>query len=439
MSRAFSNTYINLNQNAAPPYFQTTEDVNVSATTSNFLADGGLKPVAPGSPHSVAEARAATASYTFDQTRPYAITGTLGVQRLLAKDYTLEARYVYTKGVHLWNQTQMNMIAPVTPANSLPTYTTMPSAATLAALTETLGQLKTIPNNAWAQYGFTNKITGYHPWGNSRYDGLAVQMNKRYSKNFQYILAYTWSHAFDDATATNFSTILSPRRAQDFQNLRAEWASSALDRRQRLTITPLYDFKPFQQSNWVMKNLVGNWNISGTYTFQSPEFATVQSGLDSNLNGDTLDRSIINPAGTAGVGSDVTPYNAAGQVVAANDPSIVAYVAKNPNARYIKAQYGTYANGGRNTLPLDHTNNFDAALMKRLNFKERYGFSIGIQLFNVFNHSQFVGGYLSDVSYFQTNGISRNFLIPGNPFFGQYQDFFPSNSRTAQLAAHITF
>ncbi len=208
VSRAFSNTYINLNQNAAPPYFQTTEDVNVSATTSNFLADGGLKPVAPGAPTSVAEARAATASYTFDQTRPYAITGTLGVQRLLAKDYTLEARYVYTKGVHLWNQTQMNMIAPVTPANSLPTYTTMPSAATLAALTETLGQLKTIPNNAWAQYGFTNKITGYHPWGNSRYDGLAVQMNKRYSKNFQYILAYTWSHAFDDATATNFSTIL---------------------------------------------------------------------------------------------------------------------------------------------------------------------------------------------------------------------------------------
>ena len=50
VSRAFSNTYINLNQNAAPPYFQTTEDVNVSATTSNFLADGGLKPVAPGAP-----------------------------------------------------------------------------------------------------------------------------------------------------------------------------------------------------------------------------------------------------------------------------------------------------------------------------------------------------------------------------------------------------
>ena len=87
-------------------------------------------------------------------------------------------------------------------------------------------------------------------------------MNKRYSRNFSYIAAYTWSHNFDDSTATNFSTILSPRRAQDFQNLRAEWASSALDRRHRFTFTPIYDFKPFQNGNWMMKNVVGNWNIS---------------------------------------------------------------------------------------------------------------------------------------------------------------------------------
>jgi hypothetical protein len=90
-------------------------------------------------------------------------------------------------------------------------------------------------------------------------------------------------------------------------------------------------------------------------------------------------------------------------------------------------------------MPLDHTNNFDAALMKRLALNERIGFSIGIQLFNVFNHSQFVGGYLSDVSVFQTNAVSRSFLEPSSPFFGQYQGYFPSNSRTAQLAAHLTF
>ena len=215
------------------------------------------------------------------------------------RDYTIEARYVYTKGVHLWNQTRMNILSRVTPTDFLPTFFSMPDAVSAwPASRRPLASIKANTSNYLAQYGFTNNIVGYHPWGNSRYNGLQLQVNKRYSKNFSYIVAYTWSHNFDDSTATNFSTILSPRRAQDFQNMRAEWASSALDRRHRFTFTPIYDFKPFQNGNWLMKNIVGNWNISGTYTFQSPEYATVQSGVDSNLNGDTAgDRAIINPAG----------------------------------------------------------------------------------------------------------------------------------------------
>ena len=140
-------------------------------------------------------------------------------------------------------------------------------------------------------------------------------MNRRYSNGLAFIAAYTWSHLEDDATATNFSTYLTPRRAQDFQDLKADWSASALDRRQRLTFTPIYEFRPFKNGNWLAKNVLGNWNISGTYTFESPEYATVQSNLDSNLNGDSAgDRSIINPAGLANVGTGVTGYNAQGEV-----------------------------------------------------------------------------------------------------------------------------
>src|SRR5271165_6450743 len=118
---------------------------------------------------------------------------------------------------------------------------------------------------------------------------------------------------------------------------------------------PVYDFRPFPNGNWLLKNVLGNWNLSGTYTYQSPEFATVQSGVDSNLNGDSAgDRAIINPNGAANVGSGVVAYNAAGQQVPLGSASIVAYVASNPNARYIQAQSGAYANGGRNTYPLGH-------------------------------------------------------------------------------------
>ena len=440
VARSFDNTYINLNQNSSPPFYATTLDVDANHPISNFLANGGLNGAPPPPPTNAADARASIASYTFDQTRPYALTGTIGVQHLIGNDYTVEARYTYTKGVHLWNQTRMNIVAPVTAANALPTFFSMPSASVLAGLTTTLGQLQQLPNNYLAQYGFPNNITGYHPWGNSRYNGLALQLNKRYSKNFMYIVAYTWSQNFDDSTATNFSTILSPRRAQDFQNLRAEWADSALDRRQRFTFTPIYDFKPFQGGSWLMKNIVGNWTISGTYTFQSPEYATVQSGVDSNLNGDNAgDRSIINTAGVANAGTGVIGLSSTGQHLAAGSANIVAYVAQSANARYVVAGLGALSDAGRNTLPLGRINDFDASLLKRISITERFKMDFGIQTFNLFNHSQFTGGRISDVNFYNTASISRSFLIPNNAQFGQYNLFLPSNSREVQLVAHFIF
>ncbi|HXN47527.1 MAG TPA: TonB-dependent receptor [Bryobacteraceae bacterium] len=464
VARSYDNTYINLNQNASPAYFATTLDCSGEAGVGNsvcpatgFLASGGLHSTGGGGGWTnAADARAAVSSYTFDMTkRPYAMTGTIGVQRMLAKDYTIEARYVYTKGVHLWNQTRLNIISPVTPTNYLPTFVTAPPS--FAGLTNTLGQLQSIQRNTMAQYGLTNNIVGYHPWGNSRYNGLALQMNKRYSNNFQYIAAFTWSHAEDDSTATNFSTIFSPRRAQDYQNMAAEWANSGLDHRLRFTFTPIYDFKPFQHGNWFLKNLVGNWNMSATYTYESPEYATVQSGVDANLNGDSLDRSIINMAGATNIGSGVTPYNNAGQSVASLSApgcatfkaagqslstcqkTTVAYVANNAAAHYIVAGAGALSNSGRNTMPLGAINNVDANLQKRFNISERMAFSIGIGAFNIMNHPQFTGGYLSDVGVFGTNAIPRNFLVPNNADFGRYDQYVPSNARTAQVVAKFIF
>ena len=137
--RAFDNTYVNLNQNAAPLYYQTTTDVDPLHPVSNFLANGGLSsPIAAG-PQTAASVRAAIGSYTWNQIRPYSLNGSLGVQHVIGKDYTVEARYVYTKGVHLWNQTRLNIISPVTATLNLPTYLSMPSAATLAGLKNILG------------------------------------------------------------------------------------------------------------------------------------------------------------------------------------------------------------------------------------------------------------------------------------------------------------
>ena len=444
---AYDETYANLTSNAAPPYFQQTNDVDLNSNAPNFLANGGL----PGNPVALPTTQAAAlgvlSSITYGGKRPYGITYNFGVQKVFHKDYTLEVRYVGTKGVHLWTQTRENIDSLVSANNYIPTYFTMPSLATLASEPKTLGQVKSyiVPGgtsarhfDSLAAYGALQNIVGYNPEAYSSYNGLAVQLNRRLANGLNLIGAYTWSHAEDDATATNFSTYLTPRRAQDYQNYGPEKASSALDHRQRFTLTPVYEFQPFKNGNWFLKNLVGNWNISGTYTYQSPELATVQSGLDSNLNNDSAgDRSIINPAGTANVGSGVTGYNAAGKV-ATSSSTIVAYVANNPNARYVVAGSGALANGGRNTYPLNPIDNIDASLYKRFSIREGMRLSFGAQFFNILNHAQATGGYLSDVG---SNGStsSRNDLIPSNADFGLFNKYYSSNPRSIQVSGKFEF
>jgi hypothetical protein len=447
-AKAYDLVYSNLTANAAPPYFQQTNDCpGVNCAPVGFLASGGL----PGSPVPLptdqAGALAAVSSYTYGGQRPYGLTWNLGIQHVFLKNYTFEARYVGTRGVHLWNQTRGNIYPLVSPSNYIPTFFTMPDAATFASLSKTLGQVKSyivpgglpgLNTNGLATYGSEAAIVGYSPQANSLYNGLALQLNRRFSNGLAFIAAYTWSHLEDDATATNFSTYFTPRRAQDFQNLKADWSNSALDRRQRATFTPIYDFMPFKDKNWLMKNIVGNWVLSGTWTYETPEYATVQSNVDSNLNGDTAgDRTIINAAGVSNTGTGVTGYDATGHV-AKTSSSIVAYVANSSNARYVVAGAGALANAGRNTFAFRPIDNIDVQVKKRFNFTENMAIDFGAQFYNIFNHPQWTGGSVNDAGSFGFTS-SRNFLIPGNVAFGDVSQYLSSNSRVIQVFAHFTF
>jgi hypothetical protein len=257
--------------------------------------------------------------------------------------------------------------------------------------------------------------------------------------------AYTWSHAIDNSTADFFTTVLTPRRPENFLNFTPERSNSALDHRHRLSVSLIYDLPFFKNSNWLMKNVVGNWEIAPVYIFQTGEFYTVQSQVDSNLNGDAFtDRAIVNPAGQTGVGSDVYGLDALGNRISpgdsANNGKIVAYVATNPNAQYIKAQVGALTNSGRNTLLGRPINNWDVTLLKRFSYGERLKFELQGQFLNAFNHPQYIAGALNQInSIGYTSSGARNFLTPGDPLFNVPDHTFGSNPRNIQVAAKIIF
>lgn len=443
---AYDVLYDNLGTLSLGPQFTGTCDVPGTPTavcpfpTTGFLAGGGLPGTAPGAGlqtfASLDDQRAATAAFIPDQRLPYTETWDFGIQQLLGKDYTLEIRYVGTRGIHLPVQTRLNRQNKVTPTDFLPTLLSNPGQAALDALPITLDSIKAnssfVP--AFSAAGFTSNVTAFEPFGQSIYHGLQTQLNKHLTNGLQFQFAYTWSHAQDNSTADVFSTLLTPRRPQDFQNFGSDLSTSALDRRHRVTLQVIYDEPFFKNSNFLARNLLGNWEIVPVYTFQSPEFATVQSAVDSNLNGDSFgDRSVFNPAGTPGTGSDVTPLtNSAG--------ATVAYLADNPNAQYIVAGPGALANASRNSLPLRRINNWDLTVVKRVNFTERTALEFQAQALNVFNHSQYIPGSVNQVdSLGFTSGAVRSFLTPSDPSFNQPQLVFSNNPRTMQLALKFIF
>jgi hypothetical protein len=447
---AYDVIFDNIGLNTLPPEFYTTTTLSTTTQPSNFLANGGINPPAGGVNLTTAQARARTSSYIPNQTLPYSINYTLDVQHIFAQNYTFDVRYVGTRGVHLIQQVQLNKTSPVSANVNIPTFLAAPSPATLAALPYTEGQIAALgsTNPLYANAGFTQPVTAYMPQGYSTYNGLQTQLTRRYSNGLQYQLAYTWSHAIDNSTAEVASSYLTPRRAQDFSNLSVEKASSALDHRHRITLAVVYDAPFFKNSSsWLMKNLVGNWEIAPIYTYESPEFYTVQSGLDSNLNGDSApDRTIINPAGVPGTGSGVYGLTATGQTVnpstakTAQINAVKAWVAINPNAQYIQAGYGAFATAGRNTQATRPIDNIDLSLIKHLTFRERFRIDLEGQALNLFNHPQFTPtGVDNAVSINTYTSGALSYVTANNPLFNNPTYAFSSNPRTLQVVMRVNW
>ena len=456
ISMGYDVLYDNIGILSLPPQFGSTIDVDVTTPTPNFLANGGIPPGGTGLTTftNANDARAATSNHVVEDIKlPTAIQWTLGVQHSFGSAYTVEVRYVGTHGYHLNVQEQINRAARVTATQFLPTYLTAPSQATLDASTISLASL--LANNggsailpAFAQAGFTGPITQFTPLGSSIYHGLSFQVNRRFTNGLQFQGAYTFSKNIDNSTADFFSTVITPRRGQDFQNLSADRSNSALDHRNRFTFAAVYDAPWYKHSNWLMKNVVGNWQVTPIYTYETGEWGDVQSGLDSNLNGDTAgDRAIFNPNGTPGTGSGVTPLCTSALPTtttcgsSASRPFLVGYLATNGNAQYITAQAGALATAGRNTVKLPPIDNIDLSILKRFGIREGMNLEFGASLQNLFNHPQYIAGLINDVASFgNTTGAARSsYLNPAASDFLNPKAVFSSNSRTMALALKLKF
>ncbi len=416
---AHSDVFQNLLLFAKPPQLEQLLDINSVLganpgfnTSPGFLERGGLPATQlpfTGGPTAVrATIGGITNTDSFIMPETYSFT--LGFQRELTRTMAMEIRYLGTRSRHLPIQLPLNFATTPVSALTVPTFFSQPTAAQLTGL-PTLATVRSGPGvfaRPFTSQGFFGGITSFAPIGNSQYDAASISVTRRFSGGLAFTSAYTWSKTIDDSTNELFSSVVNPRRPQNFYDVRDERSLSALDIPHRFVFAANYELPFFKNSSsGALRGLLGGWEIAPVFQTQSGQPFTPLSGTDSNLNLDAAgDRTILNPSGTPGTGSAVVGVNSQGQfltsagVVTTNIASAglgtsaafnavaVAYVAVNPNAQYIQAGPGARATAGRNTVRTNGFHRTDLTALKNFRFGDdnnTYNLQMGAEIFNLFN------------------------------------------------------
>jgi hypothetical protein len=418
-------------------------------------------------PTGQAEARALTTSFIDDTVMPKILTWSLGVQHEVYRNATVEVRYLGTRGLSLPVQYRRNFesgfdagLAPLPEyfrAQDVPA-TVSGRAATRAPWDAFTNCTPPTPpattpapcNNVYFPFGFAANVTSDPPFASSTYHAGSINFTQRARYGFTFNANYTYAHTLDNATNEFFTSLLNPRRSQNTNRLRNDWASSDLDVRHKVALSWTYQVPNIKSDSRWVKTLANGFSIGSVFLAQTGQPVTLQSASDSNGNGDTAgDRVMFNPFGTNPTGgSNITrvcaPVGGGSTVVAATCPAgdnTVGYLALDPTARYVIAGKGVVANVGRNSFYTPGFSVLNLSVNKDFHFTESKYLQARVQVFNVLNHPSFA---LSNGNVFSTTGTTvatttPGYVRPNDPNFLAANTLFSGGFRSMTLGLKFVF
>ena len=295
---------------------------------------------------------------------PYQLTQVqqynFGIQHRVATGAVLSVGYVGTAGSYLQASRNINQPFP------------QDAARFLAGEVANINQIRPFPG--WAS------IRSYDNSTNSSYNSLQASLRTDNWHGMTLQTSYTWSHAIDYASAD-----VGGNNHQDAYNIAAERGNGDFDRRQMLVFNYIYQLPTSAGWSPALKQILGNWTVSGIATFQS--------GVPLNISF---------PGDNAGIGGGTYRPDRIG------DPNISNQTRERffDTSAFAAPAPGAFGNAGRNIVEGPGTNNWDISIFKDFpGILKREGSSLQFraELYNAFNHTQWAG-------------VSRSF---GSGSFGQ--------------------
>jgi hypothetical protein len=339
---------------------------------------------------------------------PYTYQFNVTFERAFASNYLASIAYVGNRGKKLYALEQVNP--------SLGTF--FPAPAGRVIPTPTTANPNSRRSNDDVRLAISQMVSA----GNSSYDSLQAQVQRRFVNGLLFQVAYTFSKAISDSDTL--------RDTLDLVDRSFGRSLSAQDIPHRFTATALYDLPFFRTGGGWGRAFLGGWNVGGIYSYQS---GTVFS--------------VGNPFDTVGSGGGVLTNADLGAPFQSLDPMANDGRAFNidafrrigaPGAGFVLARDFRRGSAGFNQFRLNNpVNNFDLILAKNTRFGERYNMELRFEVFNALNHTQFttVDLNLGSAAIPGCTGAACN--AASNPNFGKYTG--AREARVVQLGARFSF
>ena len=218
--------------------------------------------------------------------------------------------------------------------------------------------------------------------GNSWYNALTVNLEKRFSKHFELLSSYTWSHSIDDST--DLQSTLEP---QDSRFPGLERSNSVNDQRHRWVTSAVFQSSPHKSGENFWNSFLSNFTLAPLVELASGRPYNVITGTDTRLDlGASQDRPAVVAAGTAG--ATTSPYihgvafGLASTCLLADGSTFTV-----PG---ITPPYGCIGNLGRNAFTMPGFFQFDMRISKGINFGERFRLDLIADGFNLLTAQTFL-------------------------------------------------
>jgi hypothetical protein len=250
--------------------------INVSLNQAQLTAAGLVYPnILTAPPTGAVPTRPSIYLFAEDYAQPYVQQGRLGYEREIWSNTSLTVTYLFYKGVHLSRTRDINLPAP-----------------TLVTFTDpTNGQTFQVPRfvNPRPLSNYV-RVNLFESTGNSEYNALAFQLQRRFSKGWQFLATYTFSKSKDDRPD---QTSVVPGNAGDDAkivfnqlNIRDDYGTADVDIPHRFVFSSVREFGRFTKTkNKFLRALLSDYTFSSITQISSGVPYTATVGADLNNDG----------------------------------------------------------------------------------------------------------------------------------------------------------